>query len=308
MSKVVVTAGAKGADIDVFACVVAYAELVNKEGGDSIPVVAGQFTSSVTPEIRGWGAHYQNEYVSQASDDFVMVDISDPDHFPDFVNHDRVREVYDHRHGHEDLWHERLGEKAHIEMVGACGTLIWEEYKKRGHADTISRTSARLLRASIVSNTLNFKSPQTTDRDRSAFKELSSRSDLPDDWVEHYFKDQEDILFSNFDSCVKADTKVFALPDTDVAIGQIELWNAERVVQEKLDDLHEIMSAYDPLPWMVNIINISKGFNFVYSESSTGREYAKNILDLSFDGGLAKTEGLLMRKHIMKRLRDLGTE
>lgn len=302
--KTIVTAGAKGADIDVFACATAYAELLNLEGHDTIPVVAGSFTSTVTPSILEWGAEYKTEYEPNGTEQFVLVDISDPDHFPAFVSHDRISEVYDHRHGHENYWQERLKENAHIEMVGSCGTLIWEQFKERGKEKDISITSAKLLLASIVSNNLAFRSPLTTERDRSAYADLGAMTGLDDDWITEYFLEQEKILLDDFERYVRADTKVFKIAEGDFAIGQIEMWDATNLLNIKQTELDALMAEFEPTPWIVNILNISKGFNFVYSKSPRGKELFEQKVNFKFDGDVAKTDDLLMRKYLMKVLRD----
>lgn len=302
--KTIVTAGAKGADIDVFACAIAYAELMHFEGHEAIPVIAGSFTSSVTPSILKWDAEYKTKYESDGSENFVLVDISDPDHFPAFVSHDRISEVYDHRHGHEDYWQERLKENSHIEMVGSCGTLIWEQFKKRGKEKDISMISAKLLLASIVSNNLAFRSPLTTERDKSAYADLSAMTGLGDDWIAEYFLEQEKILLDDFERYVRADTKVFKITEDDFAIGQIEMWDATDLLNTNRTELDAIMADFEPTPWIVNILNISKGFNFVYSKSTRGKELFEQKTSFKFDGDVAKANDLLMRKYLMKVLRD----
>jgi inorganic pyrophosphatase/exopolyphosphatase len=302
--KTIVTAGAKGADIDVFACVVAYAELLRHEGHEAIPVIAGSFTSSVTPSILKWGAEYKTECKPDGLENFVLVDISDPDHFPAFVSHDQISEVYDHRYGHEDYWQEQLKENAHIEMVGSCGTLIWEQFKKHGKEKDISMTSAKLLLASIVSNNLAFKSPLTTERDQSAYADLSDITGLGDDWIAEYFLEQERILIDDFERYVRADTKVFKVSKGDFAIGQIEMWDATDLLNTKQEELDAVMAELEPIPWIVNILNISKGFNFVYSKSPRGKELLEQKVNFKFNGDIAKTDDLLMRKYLMKVLRD----
>lgn len=302
--KTIVTAGAKGADIDVFACAIAYAELLRLEGHEAIPVIAGSFTSSVTPSILKCDAEYKTEYESDGIESFVLVDISDPDHFPTFVSHDRISEVYDHRYGHEDYWQERLKENSHIEMVGSCGTLIWEQFKKRGKEKDISMTSAKLLLASIVSNNLAFRSPLTTERDKSARADLSAMTGLGDEWIAEYFIEQEKILLDDFERYVRADTKVFKIAEGNFAIGQIEMWDATDLLNTKRAELDAIMAELEPTPWIVNILNISKGFNFVYSKSPRGKELFEQKVNFKFDGDIAKTDDLLMRKYLMKFLRD----
>ncbi|MGB0756836.1 MAG: hypothetical protein ACPGO5_00060 [Patescibacteria group bacterium] len=302
--KTVITAGAKGADIDVLACVVAYAELLELEGHESVPVVAGEFTMSVTPKILGWGAEYTSTYTPDGTERFVLVDISDPDQFPSFVDVTRVDEVYDHRAGHEKYWEEKLGVNSHVEMVGACGTLVWEEFKKRGKSQDISSPSAKLLLASIVSNTLNFKAPLTTDRDKVAYSELSKLTGLNDDWIAEYFSDQEAILMQDFKKYLGVDTKVFKVGSDDFVIGQLELWDADKLLSEKSNLIDDVMKDYDHIPWIVNILNISKGHNYIYSKSESGKKTIAKTLNVTFDDNIAKTKELLLRKYIMKELRS----
>ena len=299
----IVTAGAKGADIDVFACAIAYAELLRLEGRDAIPLVADQFTSTVTTSILKWGAEYKTKYDPDGTESFVLVDISDPEHVPAFVSHDRISEVYDHRHGHEDYWQERLKANVHIEMVGSCGTLIWEQYKKRGKEKDISMTSAQLLLASIVSNNLAFRSPLTTGRDRAAYADLSTITGLGDEWIAEYFLEQEQILLDDFGRCVRTDTKIFKIAEGDFVIAQIEMWDATNLLNTKRTELDAIMAEFEPTPWIVNILNISKGHNLVYSKSPRGKELFEQKTDFTFNGNVAKTDALLMRKYLMKVLR-----
>jgi inorganic pyrophosphatase/exopolyphosphatase len=287
MEKIIITAGAKGADIDVFGCAVAYAELLRLEGKNAIPVIAGSFTMSVTPSILEWGAEYEQTHVSNEADSFVLVDISDPDHVPSFVDIQKVVEVYDHRFGHEDFWREKIKKDTHIEMVGACGTLIWEEFKKRGKQSKISPISAKLLLATIVSNTLNFRGPVTTDRDRLAFSELKEITGLDEEWVLSYFLEQEEILLKDFKKFV---------------IGQIELWDAGMIIETRTTEIDEVMQEYAPRPWILNIPNISNGFNYIYSTNDEGKRIIEEKLNIKFEYDMAKTDRLMMRKEIMKIL------
>ncbi len=302
MKNIIVTAGAEAADIDVFACAVAYAELLKLEGKNARAVIAGSFTMSVTPSILAWGAVFEKGNIVTDMDDFVLVDISDYSHFPNFVDLNKVIELYDHRHGFEDFRKEKLGSESHIEMVGACGTLIWDEFKKRNQDSDISIISAKLLLASIVSNTLNFKGPVTTDRDIKAFNELSEITGLDSEWISHYFNEQEKVLLEDFKTYLKTDTKKFKMPFGDFIIAQIELWDAATTLESKQYDIENVMQEYQEIPWILNIPNISKGFNYIYSSSEKAHEIIREKLGLVFVDNIAKTEKLMMRKEIMKIL------
>lgn len=302
--KVVVTAGAKGADIDVLACVVAYAELLKLEGKESVAVVAGDFTASVTPTVLEWEPKYEKTYVPEGNESYVLVDISDPEHFPAFVDHNVITEVYDHRYGHEEYWKEKLGSGFHIEMVGSCGTLIWEEFKKRGKAEDISQCAARLLLASIVSNNMNFKSSLTTSKDRNAYSELQRLADLQDNWVKAYFLEQEKILLEDLEMYLDTDTKVFKIGENNFAIGQIELWDAGSIIKDRRQEIDNVMNKYDDMSWVVNISDVSHGYNYIYSTSERGKKAIEEKLQITFEDNIAKTNELVMRKQLMKLLRE----
>lgn len=302
--RTVVTAGEKGADIDVFACAVAYSELLKLEGIDSVAVVPGSFTASITTSVLAWGANYETKYTPVGTELYVLVDISDPKHFASFVAQENIIEVYDHRYGHEDYWKEKLGSNSHIEMVGSCGTIIWEQYKKRGHGQNISGHSAKLLLASVVSNNLALKSPLATERDRSAYQELSTITGLGEEWVSEYYLEQEKILLADFETYVQNDTKKIETSYGDFIIAQIEMWDAKSLLEKKAKELSTIMSAHEPTPWMVNIISVSEGFNYIYSTHPYAKEIITKALNVTFRENVAVTDGLLMRKYLMKILQN----
>lgn len=300
--RTVVTAGEKGADIDVFACAIAYAELLTLEGKESVAVIPGAFTSSITRSILAWDAPYDSMYTPATNDEFVLVDISDPKHFASFVEHERICEVYDHRHGHQDYWEEKLGEDSHLEMVGSCGTLIWEEYKMRNKNAYISSHSAKLLLASVVSNNLAMKSELTTERDRLAYTELKAITGLDEEWVSDYYYEQEKMLFSHFTDYVEADTKLVDTVHGEFVIGQIEVWDNETILSEYSNTLEAVMKQHEPTPWMVNISIVSGGYNYLFSTHAVAKKIIENSFGVTFTGNVAKTEKLLMRKYLVKVL------
>ena len=187
MRKIGVTQAVYTSDMDSLACSIAYSELLRLEGKDAVAYIPKEPGSSVTDEIKSWEFSYEVEPKPEELEnmDFIMVDTTDPHTFPKFVTEDKIIEIYDHHYGYEDYWKQKLGKNANIEMIGACATLIWEEYKKRGFADKISQVSAKLLYAAIVSNTLNFKATITSPRDVEAFQELSVKSGISKDWIEN---------------------------------------------------------------------------------------------------------------------------
>src|SRR3989339_1111560 len=154
----IITAGEKYNDIDALGCGVAYQKLLEPQGKSAAVVFRGPLNESVTKTIRSWDYDLQVALLNNAAEfNYILVDVSEPSHFAKFVILDQVVEIFDHRYGFQDYWLERLGDKSRIDLVGACATLIWEEYKKAGLAKNIDTVSANLLSTAIVSNTLNMQ-------------------------------------------------------------------------------------------------------------------------------------------------------
>lgn len=309
MEKIGVTAARDFADIDTLACAIAYSELLNLEGKDAAVFIPEELNSSITDEIKTWGFKYEKEPASDGFS-FVIVDSTIPEALPSFVAIDKIVELYDHHTGYENFWKEKLGDRAKIEMIGACATLIWEEFKKRGFADKISQTSARLLYAAIVSNTLNFKVVVTTPRDAQAFKEISVVAGLPKNWIKKYFIDQEQFIYQNPREAIINDTKLINFENLGkrVTIGQLELWNSEKFILQYGHLIKEVLDGFDtenPGMWFFNAPCISTGKDFIYTENDYLKKLLTDTFGVKFRDGVGEINRLTERKEFVKKMQSL---
>ena len=302
----VITSGETFADIDVLACAISYSGLLTIEGKPNEVVLPGILNSSITPTIRSWNLKYRTQ-PSDAVSPVVIVDISELEHVAKFVHPEKIVEVYDHRFGFQDFWKEKLGNNSHVELVGACATLIWEEYKKRGFADKISPLSANLLTIAILSNTLNFGSTVTTERDIKAFDELKKYINLPDDWEKLYFIEVEKDIYKDVGHAIANDTKTFVLDTVPfpVVMGQMELWDANSYLREHKAETKTALEKFSHPDWFLNIPSISEKRNYIYTESEKIKSLLSKIIDVTFDGDVGITDNLWLRKEIRKKLLEL---
>jgi inorganic pyrophosphatase/exopolyphosphatase len=298
MAKLVVTTGTRFTDIDGLACVVAYREIPPEP---PLAVIPGELNQSVTTKIRSWPLNYVTALREAGEYDFVVVDVSEASQLGGFVNKDRIIEVYDHHFGFEKYWQEKLGEKAKIEAVGACATLIWEEFKKRCPDKKLSPLAANLLYAAIVSNTLNFQASVTTERDKQAFEELKAFIDLPPDWVARYYQDQEVDIYTNPEQAIAKDTKIQIIKGMRCAVGQLELWNSQAFIEEHLRQIEVVMKAFEPEIWFFSSPSISEGRNYIFTKSETVKNLLRQVLAIDFFGtDIGVTKKLWLRKEILK--------
>ncbi len=266
----IISSGENFNDIDAFACAIAYAELLQKEGKEARAVFLAPLNHSITPFAREQNMEYVVAYTVKPEDQIVYVDVSDPMHLAFGEKHaSQVVELYDHYYGWEEYWQSRLARHAHIERVGAAATLIWEEYQKRGYADTISQGSANLLALGILQNTLNFSSSETTERDSRALEGILSHASLQPGWREQYFADCAVAMDVSFDEVLRNDTKTVdsLSEDRPLVFSQVEITeNPEAFLSRHRKEIDTYWRTVVSWKCLMNIADMSTKTSLLYSD------------------------------------------
>ena len=298
---IVVTSGARYIDIDAYACCVAYAELLNLMGRPAIAASSAVWNESITKSIRALHAPFTTDYTPQPDNEFVLMDLSDPAHFDDFVTLDRVIEVHDHHPGFEQYWADALGEGGNIEFIGAAATLVYEQWVKAGRQNEMSKVSAELLAAAILDNTLNFGAGVTTERDHDAYTFLAAHAGLNDAWVAQYFTECQESILADLSEALRNDTKFLQFEGLNekLCLGQMVVWNAKDVIASQLGTLSDVLGGMQPT-WMANVVSISEGRSYFVTDNQNVKAWAENLLGVTFDGSVAAADRLWLRKEIMK--------
>lgn len=299
----IVTSGLAFLDIDAYAGIVAYAELLKLQGIEAVSYSSATMNASIPPTVRSWDVPLITDYEPTENDTFVVIDVSEPHYLDRVVDVNRVEEVIDHHLGNEAFWGERIGSKATIEFVGAACTQIYERWVNAGLVDQMSETSARLLISGILDNTLNFKAKVTTKRDHRAYDELLKLANFPDDWTARYFKECEDSIFANIQDSLVNDTKTMEFPNLNMdmlLVGQLVIWDADRALTEYRNSIETTMSDQSE-EWLVNIVSIKDGKSFFLTPSSSVKSWLEATVNVKFIDHLAQADRLWLRKEIMKR-------
>ena len=301
--KHIVTSGRAYADIDVMACISAYCQLLTLQGFDCEGIVTGPWNQTVPNSIKQWPIAIKNSFEHSSKQcSFILVDISDPEFMEKFVSLENVTEVYDHHYGHEVFWQERLPQNAFIQKVGACATLIWEQFKKHRHQNNISALNANLLYTALFANTLNFKAQITSDRDRNAAQELLNHATLAPDWKQLYYQEVETGFKNDLMLQIKNDTKTINHNGNSFYFSQIELWDATPI----LNLLKEQKLPFETeSQWLINIISIQEGCSYLYTNSEwIKNKLAQSIAINTVADGILVTNHLWLRKELLPKLRE----
>ena len=303
----IVTSGAKYLDIDAYGGCIAYAELLNLLKDPAIAVSTAPLNESIPPSIREWSTELKDTYTTNEADQFILVDISDPAYFDSFVTEAEVVEIIDHHMEFADYWKAKLGATAHIEFIGAACTLVFERWQGSGLLPKMSVTSAKLLAAGILDNTLNFKAQVSTERDKKAYAALSQQAKLPANWDARYFEECQLAIMGDVTTAVENDLKTLRFPSLahDMATGQLVVWDARSLLQNSLDAIQETMLR-SAGHWFMNIVSIAEGRNYLLASDAHVQEFLERLTGASFEAGTGVTDRLWLRKEIMKEDIDIA--
>ena len=298
----IVTGSSPFIDIDAYGGIIAYAELLKVQDVWAQAVSTSNLNASINHTVLSWDAPLVSHYTPTDDDTFTVIDISNHDYLDRVVVIDRVNEVIDHHPGFEAYWQERLGNRAHIETVGAACTLVYERWKQANLLDRMSPTSARLLICGILDNTLNFGASITTPRDHEAHQALQKIAQLPDDWAAQYFSECQTAMLSNLDEATTNDMKPTKFPshEGEIQAGQLVIWDPASMLQDRRAEIETKMETFGPV-WFMNIVSIKEGKSYFLSKNKIIQQFLSDLLGVTFKDGLAVADRMWLRKEMVKQ-------
>lgn len=298
----IITAGSTYLDIDAYACCVAMAELMKLQNKNAIAYSKAAFNYSVCKSLIESNRIIDElpSGVSPQDAEYIIVDVSDPNFLENTVSLNKVVALYDHHVGFEKYWTNRIGDNAHIEFIGAAATLIYREWKKVGITDKMSRSTALLLVAAILDNTLNLTSSNTTTEDIEVFNELCCKENLDKAWCASYFSEVQENIEADLKNALLGDVK--SITDNAVLpskIAQLCVWDAESIIA-RLSEIRTIFADSSD-SWMINIIDIKQRCSYFVCDDSHYQKEIERVFDVNFQFGVAKTSVSYLRKEIIKK-------
>jgi manganese-dependent inorganic pyrophosphatase len=210
------------------------------------------------------------------------------------VEEAQVVEILDHHHvGNIET---RVPIPATFDPVGSTATLIVERYK--ASAIRPEESTAKMLLAAVLSDTVIFNSPTTTERDREVVRYLEELLDLDaKEFGMEMFEASSDVSGLSAREIVDRDLKEYALGDAGaMSISQIETVGTGLLERkdELLDALEEVWQKNDYLFAALMVTDIiSQG-----TELLCAGDYApiEQVFDVRAEDSVIDLPGVMSRK------------
>ena len=291
--------GHKSPDTDSTGSPIIWAWYLNEiKGTAAKPVLLGEPNTEATFVLGRWGFD-KPEIISDVADDeaVIIVDTNNPAELPDNINNADIQAIIDH--------HKLVGgleTKGPIDItirpLACTATIMYNEIGPK--RDEMPDNIKGAMLSCILSDTLEFRSPTTTNRDKKVAEKLAE--DLGLDMAAYaadMFAAKSDVSAFSDAELLRMDSKEYAVDGTKFRVSVLET-TAPKMVLDRADSLMASMTdvaAEDGvdqvLLFVVDILN----------EEATmliPNDLTKAVAEKSFDAKVEGTQvvlpGIMSRK------------
>lgn len=174
-------------------------------------------------------------------DKIVVVDTNNLDELPAGVNDAELVEIIDH--------HKLFGGfttsspiTVTLRTMASTASLIYTVMNPELHP--LPKEIAGIMLCALISDTLMFRSPTTTDEDREIGKELAKIAEVDiAEVAEKMFEAKSDISNVETDELIQLDSKIFDIKGKKLRVSVLETTNPE-TVYARLDDILSEMKKH----------------------------------------------------------------
>ena len=257
MSKTLVF-GHKNPDTDTICSAIALSYLKNELGKNTEAVRLGEINDETQFVLDYFGVNAPRLVgdISQEVKTVMLVDHNERGQSADGIEQVEVLEVVDH---HRIANFETTGPLYYrAEPVGCTATILVKLFRENGVA--IPKEIAGLLVSAIISDTLLFKSPTSTEEDELAARELAGLADID---LETYglaqLKAGASIVGKTPEELITIDSKPFTMGKFQVEVAQInviEIIDVLAMKEEMLQAMETAMATKNQDTFLVLITDI----------------------------------------------------
>ena len=291
--------GHKSPDTDSTGSPLIWAWYLNEvKGVDAKPVLLGEPNTEAAFVIEKWGFE-KPEIISgvEAGQPVVIVDTNNPAELPDAINDADITAIIDH--------HKLVGgleTKGPIDITIrplACTATIMHDLMGDDAAKMPDNIKGAML-SCILSDTLEFRSPTTTDVDKALAEKLAAELNIDlGAYASEMFEAKSDISAFSDAELIRMDSKEYAVDGTKFRVSVLET-TAPKLVLDRKDSLmasFETVAAEDGvdqvLLFVVDILN-EEATLFVPNDLVKG--VAEKSFDATVEGDTVVLPGVMSRK------------
>jgi manganese-dependent inorganic pyrophosphatase len=235
--------GHKSPDTDSVTSAITYANLKNALGmKEAVPAAAGDINAETKFLLDHFKVPYPEKLTDATDKKVILVDHNEMAQAVDNLNMENIVEIVDHH----KIGGLATGKPIFFlnEPVGATGGIIANLYEMNNVP--ISKEMAGLMMSAILSDTVLFKSPTCTPRDKTAVEKLAKIAGVdPMNFGMELLKAKSDVSSKSAKDILLGDFKKFDFSGTKSGVGQIEVMDLKDLEPKRAAILEEMNKMKD---------------------------------------------------------------
>ncbi len=292
--------GHKSPDTDAVCASIAYAWYLTQKGQTADAFVLGKLNRETDFVLKTAKVSVPSLLEALTEEDEVaIVDTNNPEELPEGIGKAKILSIVDH-HKLAGLTTESPLE-IYMKPVGCTSTLIYQLMQNDGILP--SGEIANLMVSAILSDTLKFTSPTTTEEDKKAAEDLAQIAQINiDKHVEAMFEAKSDLSGMSARDILLMDSKVFDFGNKKVRISSLETTkpeNAKAMVSGMVSEMEKIREEENLHNVFFFIVDILTSSSVLLVSNDEARELAKKAFAKDFEGEFMSLPGVVSRKKQM---------
>jgi len=291
--------GHKSPDTDATASAIIWAWYLNEKGTPATPYVLGTPNTETLFVLKHWGFEVPDLLESVSEEDkVIIVDTNNPAELFDNINDTQIVQIIDH--------HKLVGgieTPAPIEFcikpLASCASVMFTLLNESDIA-AMPKGIKGLMLSCVLSDTLEFRSPTTTDKDREIASILADQLDVNiNEYAIKMFEAKSDVSHFSDEDLIKMDSKKYEVGGKKYRVSVLETTAPNIVLDRKdsiiktIDDVKKDESLDEVLLFVIDILNEEATF-FVPNESV--KAIAENSFKTEVNSELVVLPGVVSRK------------
>ncbi|MCK5818992.1 MAG: manganese-dependent inorganic pyrophosphatase [Psychromonas sp.] len=230
--------GHQNPDCDSLCSAIALSALFNKIGKQATPALQGEPNPEALFLLQKAKLEKPKILSSVAGEDVFLVDFSDWGQGTLDMKEAKILGIVDHHKLGDITTNEPV--ECWIWPVGCSATIVYNMYKF--YNQIVDGPIAKLMMGAIISDTVNFRGPTTTDMDKEAVKGLAKIAGVEDvqGFAREQFEAKSDINNVPAAELILRDQKIFQMAGHKLAIGQLELTDLKTALSKKTQMIAEL--------------------------------------------------------------------
>lgn len=288
-------------DTDTVCSPIIYSWYLNNEKGmDTIPVRVGKLNKETEFVLNRFGFNVPSNIDKLTSDDkVIIIDTNNPEELVAGWQDATILEIVDH---HKLVGGIMTSDPINIttRTVGCSATVLWEIIQRDGDVN-IPENIMGLMLSCIVSDTLKFSSPTTTEQDRKVANAIASKIGIDvDELAEKMFDAKSSLEGYTPADILKIDSKVFPMNDKKIRISVLETVRpnlALSMKEELKSEMLKLKLAESVDSVLFFVVDILKNM----STPIVADDYSRNLIQTAYDvdlmgGDSVELPGVVSRK------------